>query len=67
LVSGVQKTESEEHKIMGADVKRILEVGRLLLSVLTQAEVELLTRHFRNGLLAHHADPPSVDAADGND
>jgi hypothetical protein len=67
LVSESKKTKAGAQKITGAEVKRFLEVGRLLLSVLTQAEVEMLTRHFRNGLSAHQSDHASVDATSVKD
>jgi hypothetical protein len=67
LVPETEKTTRDARKITVDDMKRILEVGRLLLSVLAQAEVELLTRHFRNGLPAHQTDHASVDATGESD
>jgi len=67
LVSEIEKTTTGEQRITVDGVRRILEVGRLLLSVLTQAEVEMFTRHFRNGLSAHQSDHASVDATSMKD
>jgi hypothetical protein len=50
LVPEYKKATTDPHEITVDEVKRVLEVGRLLLSVLTQAEIEMLRRHFQDVL-----------------
>jgi len=54
LVPEMKKTKAGV-QITVEDVKRILEVGRLLLSVLAPSEIEMLARHLRNELPTHRA------------
>jgi hypothetical protein len=67
LVPETEKTTADARKITVDDVKRILEVGRLLLSVLTQAEVETLTQFLREDAPPQHAAHAIQHTADESD
>jgi hypothetical protein len=67
LVPKAQNAASDTRKIGSEEVKRILDVGKLLLSVLTQAEVDMLTRHLQQETPSHPLEHAAPDATGEKD
>jgi hypothetical protein len=67
LVPEVKKAPASRQEITVDEVKRVLEVGRLLLSALTQTEIEILMQHFQKVLSNPSAGHTGTDTAHDGD
>lgn len=67
MVPEGKKAATDPHEITVDEVKRVLEVGRLLLSVLTQTEVEMLKQHFQQQFSKRSTGYASLDTGDEKD